>query len=75
MRPPICGICDQNCSDDGDLVIFAKRPSDLEWDREVEAGLVGHPPYAEWFCAEHLAQAQSLKHLPITEAMAKMKQS
>ena len=37
-------------------------------------GLVGHPPYAEWFCSDHYNAAKELKELPINEAMAKLRE-
>lgn len=71
MRPPICGICDKEFTgkDDGGLIYFKKRPSDLEWEEKMEkiAG-VGHPPYAEWFCKDHYDRAYQLKHLSIDKA-------
>ncbi|MHA1649393.1 MAG: hypothetical protein ACTSYB_04285 [Candidatus Helarchaeota archaeon] len=70
MKPPICCICDKRFdTSEGGLVYFKKRASDLEWDKKVEAGLVGHPPYAEWFCGKHYAKAKELSHLTIDEAM------
>ncbi|MHC1591964.1 MAG: hypothetical protein ACXQS8_07750 [Candidatus Helarchaeales archaeon] len=74
MRPPICSICNKKFDPaKGGLVYFKKRPSDLEWDRMMEEkGMVGHPPYAEWFCEEHVEKARSLEHLTIDEAMKKM---
>jgi hypothetical protein len=74
MRPPICGICDKDFRDvdmdEGGLIYFKKRPSDEEWDRKMEeTGMVGHPPYAEWFCKDHYAKAKELEHLTIDEAM------
>ena len=50
MRPPICAICDKKMLDteDGGLIYFKKRPSDIEWEKRMEQnGMVGHPPYAE----------------------------
>jgi len=72
MRPPICCICDKRLADvdDGGLIYFKKRPSDIEWIKKMEEkGMVGHPPYAEWFCNEHHQKALELKHLTIEEAM------
>jgi hypothetical protein len=72
MRPPICRICDKNMLDDdeGGLIYFKKRPSDIKWDKKMEKiGGVGHPPYAEWFCDEHYKIASKWKHLPIDKAL------
>jgi hypothetical protein len=72
MRPPICAICDKEFFDleKGGLVYFKKRPSDIEWAIKMEEkGMVGHPPYAEWFCEEHYAKAKELENFTIDEAM------
>ena len=73
MRPPICGICDKRMEmDDGGLVYFKLRSSDIEWRKRMEEkGMVGHPPYAEWFCENHYQKAKNLSHLPINEAIKK----
>ncbi len=56
--------------DDGGLIYFKKRPIDKEWDKKMEEkGMVGHPPYAEWFCKKHYEKAYELKYLPINEAI------
>jgi len=75
MRPPICRICDKNLeTDEGGLIYFKKRPSDIEWDVRIEKiGGVGHPPYADWFCNKHYNEAYELKHFPIDKAMEIMK--
>ncbi|MHA1785386.1 MAG: hypothetical protein ACTSVY_05870 [Candidatus Helarchaeota archaeon] len=75
MKPPMCAICGKKHFDleKGGIIYFKKRPSDLEWDRRMkEKGMVGHPPYAEWFCDEHFQKANALKHLSIDEAMKKL---
>ncbi|MHA2288958.1 MAG: hypothetical protein ACXABG_09230 [Promethearchaeota archaeon] len=72
MKPPICCICDKNLEypDDGGLIYFNKRPSDKKWDKIMkENGMIGHPPYAEWFCRNHFGKANKLKDLPIDKAM------
>jgi hypothetical protein len=72
MRPPICGICDKELDekDDGGLIYFKKRPSDIKWEKKMEKiGGVGHPPYAEWFCKKHYEIASEWKHLFIDEAL------
>ena len=78
MRPPICVICDKNLidMDDGGLIYFKKRPSDIEWDENMEMkGYVGHPSYAEWFCSVHYNKAYELKDLTIDKAMKILKKS
>ncbi len=72
MKPPICRICDKELAEmnDGGLIYFKKRPSDMEWKKKMEEiGGVGHPPNAEWFCKKHFNKANKLKHLPINEAL------
>jgi hypothetical protein len=72
MKPPICCICDKNLDypDDGGLIYFKKRSLDKKWDKIMEEnGMVGHPPYAEWFCKDHFKKANELKDLPIDRAM------
>jgi hypothetical protein len=76
MRPPICVICDKKMKDidDGGLIYFKMRLSDIEWNKIMkEKGMVGHPPYAEWFCSEHYDKAYELKDLTIDEAMKRLK--
>lgn len=72
MKPPVCRICDKKLADmnDGGLIYFKKRPSDLEWEKRMEETVgVGHPPYAEWFCKKHYEKANELKQLSIDEAL------
>ncbi len=72
MKPPICCICHKRLDDpdEGGLIYFKKRLSDKKWDKKMEKnGMVGHPPYAEWFCGEHYEKANELKDLPIDKAM------
>lgn len=76
MRPPICRICDKKLADmdDGGLVYFKKRQSDIEWEKRMEeiAG-VGHPPFAEWFCKKHYDKENGLKHVTIGKALKILK--
>ena len=72
MKPPICCICDEKLDnpDEGGLIYFKKRTSDKKWDKLMEEnGMVGHPPYAEWFCGDHYAKARELKDLTIDKAL------
>ena len=69
MRPPVCVICGRDLKDSGGLIYFRKRPSDIAWQKHMdEKNMVGHPPYAELFCDEHLEKAQQARHLTIDEA-------
>ena len=76
MKPPVCCICDKRLDypDEGGLIYFEKRSSDKKWDKRMEEkGMVGHPPYAEWFCKDHYEKANELKDLAIDEAMKQLK--
>ena len=54
----------------GGLIYFKKRPTDIEWEKHMEKIKgVGHPPHAEWFCKKHYDKASELKHLSIDEAL------
>ncbi len=74
MRPPTCRICDKDLEEnEGGLVSFRKRFSDLVWERKMKRiNGVGHPPYTDWFCEKHYQRAQELKDLTIDKAMAIM---
>jgi len=73
MKPPICTICDKRfdlSEDECGLIYFDKRQSDIEWQKKMnEKGMVGHPPYARWFCTRHYKKAKQLEHLTVDEAM------
>lgn len=71
MRPPVCRICGKDLSEDeGGLVFFKKRPSDIEWDDTMERNnMTGHPPYADWFCGMHVNPARRLTDKHIDEAV------
>ena len=71
MRPPMCAVCDKDFyGDEGGLIYFNKRPSDIAWDKKMEEeGMIGHPPYADWFCGIHYDDAKKLQDLTISEAM------
>jgi len=76
MRPPICYICDKSLDtpNDGGLIYFKKRASDREWEERMEKeGMVGHPPFAEWFCKIHYEKAFGLKGLTIDKAKKQLK--
>ena len=71
MRPPVCCICDKKLNKkEGGLIYFKLRPSDIEWNnRMAKTGMVGHPPYAEWFCDDHFKKANQLSHLTLEEVI------
>ena len=73
MKPPVCEICFKrfNPQEEGGVVNFTKRKSDVEWDKK---DIIEHPPYAEWFCGEHFAYAEKLSELTIDKAMVKIKE-
>lgn len=77
MRPPICAICDKRLSkDDGGLIYFALRQSDIRWKKKAEKGnFIGHPPFVEWFCGKHYPKAEELSDLTIDKAMKKLKET
>lgn len=77
MRPPVCAICGKEFdpSEEGGVIYFAKRQSDIKWDKKMEEiGGVGHPPYADWFCSEHYPQAKELAGETISDAMKKLRE-
>jgi len=76
MKPPICEICDKRISDmeNAGLVYFQKTKADEEWDRRVEEeGIIGHPPYADFFCKEHYILAKKYSKLPRGVAIVSIK--
>ncbi|HQO02589.1 MAG TPA: hypothetical protein PLI62_09985 [Spirochaetota bacterium] len=75
MRPPVCRICGKDLSEDeGGLVYFKKRPADIEWDEKMkQKDMIGHPPYGDWFCGNHIDRARELKDKPIDEAVRIMR--
>ncbi|TFF97318.1 MAG: hypothetical protein EU547_04665 [Promethearchaeota archaeon] len=75
MRPPICAICGKESMepDDIGLVSFAKTESNKKWEKKSKKkGFVGHPPWQEWFCKDHIKEAKKLTHLSLGEAMEKL---
>lgn len=77
MMPPECRLCGKDFDPfkkDRGLVYFKRTESDIEWDRKMEqTGMVGHPPYAVWFCKKHYKKAKALENLSRAEAMAQLK--
>jgi hypothetical protein len=76
VKPPICCICERRFDiNEGGLIYFKKRESDIEWDKRMrETGGKGHPPYAGWFCGLHYEKARSFSHLTIDKACAKIRE-
>jgi len=72
MRPPVCAVCDKDLEEnEGGLIYFKERFSDRVWQRKMNRiHGVGHPPNAEWFCADHYPRAKELQDLTIDKAMA-----
>ena len=75
MRPPVCIICSKKLDEEnGGLIYFKKKESDLKWDKKNEdPHFVGHPPYADWFCKEHYGLALERQGLTIGEAIKEIK--
>ena len=75
MKPPICYICDKRFKDDeGGLIWFGKRKSDIEWQERMERNKsIGHPPWAAWFCGDHYEEAKKLNDLTIDKALQKLR--
>ena len=73
MKPPICILCVKrfNPQEEGGVVNFKKRKSDIEWEKK---DIVEHPPYAEWFCGNHFHLAEKLSNLTIDKAMKKLEE-
>ncbi|BAQ76670.1 MULTISPECIES: hypothetical protein [unclassified Pseudomonas] len=69
MKPPVCELCHNDFSSEmqhagsgGAMVQFADY-------RPLGEGCAGHPHGYEWFCDEHLANAQALASLSYSDAM------
>ena len=78
MKPPICCVCDKNLDhpNEGELIYFKKRKSDIDWDKRMEKIQgVGHPPYAEWFCKEHYEKAKDMTDNTIDVVIKYLKKS
>ena len=68
MRPPICAICDRDIRDYPDLKFDLVRFADFE---AIEGP--GHPDGLEWFCSDHIKQAQERELLFISDAIREIK--
>ncbi len=72
MMPPCCDICgeDFDPGKNADIIYFKLTEEDEEWSRKMnESSMVGHPPYAKWFCEEHYPEAKKLENKTTAEAM------
>ncbi len=73
MRPPICYVCGKDLEDetDGGLVSFALIDSDKDWLKRAQAepGFVGHPPWQEWYCRDHIGPYKKYSHLTRSGAL------
>ena len=72
MKPPICSLCHRDFSSEyfhytsgGDVVQFADF-------QRLKEGAAGHPRGLEWFCREHLEQAQAYASLCYAEAFSRL---
>ena len=76
MKPPICVICRKNIKnmEEGGLIRFAKTDKDRAWDKRVQKEkIIGHPPYAEWFCEDHYPIARKYRDEPKSVALPKIR--
>jgi hypothetical protein len=72
MKPPICAICGKRFDPtEGKLLSFRLTEKDLQWQKhaKITPGFVGHPPWLEWFCADHAQLFEPLLALSLAEAM------
>jgi len=61
--------------DKGGLIYFKETKADKKWKKKMEEeGMVGHPPYAEWFCEEHYQEAYKLKEKSKSDALKILKE-
>lgn len=69
MRPPICELCSERFDPaEGGLVQFAGH-------EPLPEGMVGHPRGLGWFCPRHLAAAEALSGLTMSEALARLRRT
>ena len=68
MRPPICAICDRDTREYPDLKFDLVRFADYE-----SMDHPGHPSGLEWFCSDHIEQAQELDLLFRSDAIKQIK--
>lgn len=72
MKPPICALCNSDFRSEyfhykggGNLVQFADY-------KPIPQGAGGHPHGLEWFCRNHLEQAQAYARIPYVEARSRL---
>ncbi len=74
MRPPICAVCHDRDVKGIRLLSFALSEDDKKQnERFKQKGFTGHPAGREWFCEKHAKIAKCYTHLPLNEALPKIK--
>ncbi len=77
MLPPICALCGKDFRDNtenGGLVEFARPEEDELDDQELdEDAPPDHPDYVQWFCLEHIEEAEKLSYLESKPAIARLR--
>ena len=69
MKPPICAICNKRFSGEGGLIYFEETDEDIAFNKRIkQAGFVGHPSNAFWFCENHIISASKYSEITKTEA-------
>lgn len=78
MRPPICAICEKDHSTNKEffMVNFALTTEDKLFNKRFEEdGFCGHPAGLEWFCDTHVQVARNFAHLPIKQALPRIRET
>jgi hypothetical protein len=65
LKPPHCVVCGDE-RHGATLVQFADY-------RALPDGMPGHPHGLDWFCERHAPAATELRHLPIADAVARIR--
>ncbi|NNE57753.1 MAG: hypothetical protein HKN36_06560 [Hellea sp.] len=78
MMPPSCDLCRKDHHSDPDekfrLIYFKLTPEQAaKKQRMKDRRMVGHPPGAHWFCAEHFALMEPLQNLEYKQARAELR--
>jgi len=68
VKPALCGVCGKSAieSPNGDWVTFSDH-------KKSASEVIGHPEGLEWFCEEHLDEANLLSGLKSSEALAELR--
>ena len=73
VKPPICELCGRDfravwmeSGGGGELLDFAGL-------RRSPQGMTGNPKGLGWFCRRHVEAAAALRHLPMEDALAKLR--